>query len=339
MSTIGSKRPLFSKILVKSSIIVYTIVELRCYIAYGGIIMIYTVTFNPALDYIMHTGKINIGETNRSKSEEIYIGGKGINVSLILRELDTESSALGFVAGFTGNEIESRLAQKGIRTDFVKLENGNTRINVKIKGESETEINGKGPDIDGEALSEFFVKLKKLNDGDTLILAGSIPGSLPETSYSDILQAVSDKNINTVVDASGKLLVNVLKYRPFLVKPNTFELSEIFGKMPQNEDEIIEDARKLRNMGARNVIVSMAGDGAILLDETGKVHRRGAGVGKVVNSVGAGDSMVAGFVAGYQETSDYEYALKLGTACGAATAFSSDLASRDKINEVFDTLL
>lgn len=300
--------------------------------------MIYTVTFNPALDYIMHTGRVNIGETNRSKSEEIYIGGKGINVSLILRELDTDSTALGFVAGFTGDEIESRLIQKGVKTDFVKLEYGNTRINVKIKGESETEINGKGPDIDKTALSAFFSKLKALDDGDTLILAGSIPGSLPETSYSDILEAVSHKKINTVADASGKLLVNVLKYRPFLVKPNTFELSEIFGSMPQNEDEIIEDAKKLRDMGARNVIVSMAGDGAILLDETGKVHRRAAASGKVINSVGAGDSMVAGFVAGYAKTSDYEYALKLGAACGAATAFSSDLATKEKIEEVFATL-
>jgi len=300
--------------------------------------MIYTVTFNPALDYIMHTGKIIHGETNRSTSEEIYIGGKGINVSLVLRELDTESTALGFVAGFTGDEIESRLVQKGVKTDFVKLGHGNTRINVKIKGESETEINGKGPDIDKVALSMFFSKLDSLCNGDTLILAGSIPGSLPETTYSDILERVSAKNVNSVVDASGKLLVNVLKYRPFLVKPNTFELSEIFGSMPQNENEIIEHAKKLRDMGARNVIVSMAGDGAILLDETGKVHRRAGASGKVINSVGAGDSMVAGFVAGYRKTSDYEYALKLGTACGAATAFSSDLASRETIDKVFASL-
>lgn len=300
--------------------------------------MIYTVTFNPAIDYIMHTSEIDIGKTNRSIAEEIYIGGKGINVSLVLHELETESVALGFVAGFTGDEIEKRLFEKGIKTDFVKLEKGNTRINVKLKGNSETEINGKGPDIDKKAVSAFFAKLGNLCDGDTLILAGSIPGSLPETTYSDILEAVSSKKINTVVDASGKLLVNVLKYRPFLVKPNTFELSEIFGEMPQNEDEIIEDARKLRNMGARNVIVSMAGDGAILLDEEGKIHKMAAASGKVVNSVGAGDSMVAGFVSGYSKTSDYGYALKLGTACGAATAFSSDLASGAKIDEIFKSL-
>lgn len=300
--------------------------------------MIYTVTFNPALDYIMHTGEIKVGETNRSKSEEIYIGGKGINVSVILSELDTESTALGFVAGFTGDEIVKRLSAKGIKTDFVKLKEGNTRINVKIKGESETEINGKGPDIPKEALSEFFSKLEKIKDGDTLILAGSIPGSLPETAYSDILEAVSAKNVNAVVDASGKLLLNVLKYSPFLVKPNTFELCEIFGEMPQNEEEIIEDARKLRNMGAKNVIVSMAKDGAILLDETDKIHKMKAAQGKVINSVGAGDSMVAGFIAGYSKTSDYAYALKLGTACGAATAFSSDLAEREKINEIFSGL-
>ena len=300
--------------------------------------MIYTVTFNPALDYIMHTGEITPGETNRSSSEEIYIGGKGINVSLVLSELGTESTALGFVAGFTGDEIVKRLSDKVIKTDFVRLRDGNTRINVKLKGTSETEINGKGPDIPEEALLEFFEKIKNIKDGDTIILAGSIPGSLPETSYSDILEVLSEKNVKAVVDASGKLLLNVLKYRPFLVKPNTFELSEIFGEMPQNEEEIIADARKLRNLGAKNVIVSMAKDGAILLDESDRVHRLKAAQGKVINSVGAGDSMVAGFVAGYEKTSDYSYALKLGTACGAATAFSSDLASGEKIKEIFSSL-
>ncbi len=299
--------------------------------------MIYTVTFNPALDYIMHTGEITIGETNRSKSEEIYIGGKGINVSLVLGELSVESTALGFVAGFTGKEIEKRISEKGVKTDFVKLPNGNTRINVKIKGDSETEINGKGPDISSDALSEFFGKLNCLKDGDTIILAGSIPGSLPETTYSDILEVLSDRKINFVVDASGKLLLNVLKYKPFLVKPNTFELSEIFGTEIKDESEIIEYAQKLRDMGAENVIVSRAKDGAILLSGDGKIHRIGGAEGKVINSVGAGDSMVAGFVAGFMQSSDYAYALKLGAACGAATAFSSDLATREKIDEVLKT--
>ncbi len=299
--------------------------------------MIYTVTFNPALDYIMHTGEINIGETNRSSSEELYIGGKGINVSLILRELGIESTALGFIAGFTGKKITECLSEKGINTDFVQLPNGNTRINVKIKGESETEINGKGPDISSDALSEFFRKINNLKDGDTIVLAGSIPGSLPETTYSDILDVLSNKKINSVVDASGKLLVNVLKYRPFLVKPNTFELSEIFGIEIKEEQEIIKYAQKLRDMGARNVIVSRDKDGAILLSEDGKSHKIGGAKGKTVNSVGAGDSMVAGFVAGFMQSSDYSYSLKLGAACGAATAFSKDLAVKSKIIEMFET--
>lgn len=300
--------------------------------------MIYTVTFNPALDYVMQTGEINIGETNRSTSEEIYIGGKGINVSVILGELGVESTALGFVAGFTGEEIEKRLRDRGIKTDFVTLESGNSRINVKLKGEEETEINGKGPDIPEKQLSEFFAKIDNIKNGDTVILAGSIPGSLPDTSYSDILSRLSDKNVNTVADASGKLLVNVLKYKPFLIKPNTFELSEIFGTEPKNDEEITELARELQKMGARNVLVSMAREGALLLDETGKVQRVKAADGKTINSVGAGDSMVAGFVAGMNLKNDYSYALKLGSACGAATAFSKDLATKEKILEIFDTL-
>jgi len=300
--------------------------------------MIYTVTFNPALDYIMHTGDISLGGTNRSSSEELYIGGKGINVSLVLKELGIKSTALGFVAGFTGAEIERRLEEKGITPDFVKLSSGNTRINVKIKGSYETEINGKGPDISSAELSAFFEKINSLESGDCLILAGSIPGSLPSTAYSDILEMLADKDICAVVDASGKLLVNVLKYKPFLIKPNTFELSEIFGTVPENEDEIITYAKELRKMGARNVLVSMAKDGALLVSENNVVHRIGAANGKAVNSVGAGDSMVAGFIAGYMEKKDYDYALKLGTACGAATAFSSDLAAKEKIDEIFASL-
>ena len=300
--------------------------------------MIYTVTFNPCLDYVMHTGKINIGETNRSSLEEIYVGGKGINVSVILGELGVESTALGFTAGFTGEEIVRSLDEKGIKTDFVTLEEGSSRINVKLKGEEETEINGKGPDISKEKLSEFLAKIENIKDGDTLILAGSIPGSLPDTSYSDIMSRLSGKEVNIVVDASGKLLVNVLKYKPFLIKPNTFELSEIFGVKPKNDQEITELAKKLQQMGARNVIVSMARDGALLLDETGKVQRVKASDGKTINSVGAGDSMVAGFVAGMKLKNDYAYALKLGSACGAATAFSKELATREEIQKVLKTL-
>ena len=300
--------------------------------------MIYTVTFNPALDYIMHADNISIGETNRSTSEEIYIGGKGINVSLVLHELGTESTALGFVAGFTGDEVVNRLTEKGVLCDFVRLPHGNIRINVKLKGNAETEINGKGPDIPEKEYSAFLEKIKALSDGDTIILAGSIPGSLPNTVYADILAMLSDKNINTVVDASGKLLLNVLEYKPFLVKPNTAELSEMFGVKIQSEEEIIHYAERLRKMGARNVLVSRAAEGAILLSEDGNIHRIKAAVGKAVNSVGAGDSMVAGFISGYMEAGDYAHALKLGTACGAATAFSSDLAERSFIDEIFASL-
>ncbi|MBR3995117.1 MAG: 1-phosphofructokinase [Clostridia bacterium] len=300
--------------------------------------MIYTVTLNPAIDYIMHTDKINIGETNRSTGEEIYIGGKGINVSLILRELGTESTALGFVAGFTGEEFEKQLEKRGVKSDFVKLSKGNTRINIKIKGDAETEINGKGPDISENDLEKFFAKINNIKDGDTVVLAGSIPGSLPDTTYSRILEILKDKKINCIVDASGKLLINALKYKPFLIKPNKAELFEIFGLEKGNEKDISECAARLREMGARNVIVSMAREGALLLTEKGDTIKICAAEGKTVNSVDAGDSMVAGFIQGFIEKSDYAYALKLGGACGAATAFSKDLATREEILRVFDTL-
>ena len=299
--------------------------------------MVYTVTFNPAIDYVVHTGEMKLGATNRSEKEEMYFGGKGINVSIVLRELGIDSKALGFTAGFTGEAIEKGLSEMGINADFVRLKNGNSRINVKIKSTEETELNGQGPDIDEAAINALFAKLDKLSDGDTLILAGSIPSSLPSDIYEKILGRLSGRNIKTVVDATKDLLLNVLKYKPFLVKPNNHELGEMFGTELKTDEEIEKYARKLQEMGAVNVLISMAGDGAMLIDEYGKMHRCGVCRGTVRNSVGAGDSMVAGFTAGSLK-GDYEYALKLGTAAGGATAFSDGLAEKAKIDELLKTL-
>lgn len=299
--------------------------------------MIYTVTFNPAVDYVVQTDEISVGGVNRSKSEKIYFGGKGINVSMVLSELGVKSKALGFVAGFTGDAIEKGVAEKGVETDFVHLENGFSRINVKIKSGSETELNGQGPAIDDKALNSLFEKLDRLDCGDTLVLAGSIPNSMPADIYEKILERLQDKNIKAVVDATKDLLLNVLKYKPFLIKPNNYELGEMFGAALKTTDEIAEYAQKLKDMGARNVLVSMAGDGALLLDENGKTHLCGVCKGTVKNSVGAGDSMVAGFVAGLEQ-GGYEYALKLGTAAGGATAFSDGLAEKALIDELLKQL-
>lgn len=299
--------------------------------------MVYTVTFNPAIDYVVHTGEMKLGVTNRSEKEEMYFGGKGINVSIVLRELGIKSKALGFTAGFTGEAIEKGLSDMGIDIDFVHLKEGNSRINVKIKSAEETELNGQGPDIDDKAIEALFEKLDELSDGDVLILAGSIPASLPSDIYQRILERLSGRKIKVVVDATKDLLLNVLKYKPFLIKPNNHELGEMFGVELKTDEEIEKYARKLQDMGAVNVLVSMAGDGAMLIDEFGKMHRCGVCRGTVVNSVGAGDSMVAGFTAGSMN-GDYEYALKLGTAAGGATAFSDGLASKEKISELLKKL-
>ncbi len=299
--------------------------------------MIYTVTFNPAIDYVVRTGEMEIGATNRSNSEEIYFGGKGINVSMVLKELDMPSIALGFVAGFTGVAIEKGVQEAGIETDFVHLEKGFSRINVKIKSSQETELNGQGPHITEDAIKELFAKLDSLQDGDTIVLAGSIPNTLPADIYEQILQYLSGKNIKAVVDATGELLLRVMKFKPFLVKPNNHELGELFNVTLQTNEEIAQYARKLQEMGARNVLVSMAGDGALLIDENGKEHFCDVCKGTVRNSVGAGDSMVAGFLAGSKD-GDYEFALKLGTATGGATAFADGLAKREDIDRLLAQL-
>lgn len=299
--------------------------------------MIYTVTFNPAVDYVIHTSEVEVSGVNRAESEEIYFGGKGINVSMVLNELGVKSKALGFIAGFTGDAIEKGISEMGIETDLIRLENGFSRINVKIKSGSETDINGQGPKIGGKALDKLFQKLDKLMDGDTIVLAGSVPNSLPADIYEKILERLQNKNVKAVVDAAKDLLLNVLKYKPFLVKPNNYELGEMFGVTIKTNEEIEKYARKLKDMGAKNVLVSMAGDGALLLDENGKIHICGVCKGTLKNSVGAGDSMVAGFIAG-SEQGDYEYALKLGTAAGGATAFSDGLAQKSLIDELLKQL-
>ena len=299
--------------------------------------MIYTVTFNPAIDYVVGIDRIETGCVNRLSSEQIYFGGKGINISIVLGELGIESTALGFVAGFTGEAIENGLKEAGIITDFVRLEKGNSRINVKIKSDAETELNASGPEISDTALSVLFEKLKSLRNGDTIVLAGSVPKSLPEDIYEQILHQLSDRDIRAVVDASKELLIKSLRYKPFLIKPNLQELGEIFGEISGSDDEIIACAEKLREMGAQNVLVSMAGDGAILLDSGNNIHKSGVCSGTVRNSVGAGDSMIAGFLAGIS-AGDFTYALKLGTAAGGATAFSDGLASREDIIRLFEQL-
>lgn len=299
--------------------------------------MIYTVTFNPAIDYVVSIDNIKTGSVNRLDSEQIFFGGKGINISLVLKELGVKSTALGFVAGFTGEAIEKGLRERGIDTDFVHLKAGNSRINVKIRSGEETELNGNGPDISESAVSELFDRLSKLENGDTIILAGSVPKSLQRDIYERIIRFLSDKEIRVVADAENELLLNVLKYRPFLIKPNVHELADIFGKTPETDDEIIHYAQKLKEMGAQNVLVSMAEAGAILLDSNNSVHRSGVCSGIVRNSVGSGDSMIAGFLAGISQD-NYNYALRLGTAAGGATAFSDGLAVGEEIQRLMKQL-
>lgn len=300
--------------------------------------MIYTVTFNPAVDYVVKTGQLIPGTVNRSGGEQIFFGGKGINVSIILKELGVCSNALGFVAGFTGQAIEDGIKKQGISTDFVHLKKGFSRINVKIKSHDETELNGQGPEIDNDAIDKLFRKLDMLESGDILVLAGSIPNTLPDDIYEKILVYLKDKEVKFVVDATKSLLLNVLKYKPFLIKPNNFELEEIFNVNLNSTDDIIFYARKLKEQGAQNVLVSRAEDGAVLIDEDNNVHIIDAPVGKVLNSVGAGDSMLAGFIAGFISQNSYEYALKLGTAAGSATAFSEGLAEGTLIKEILAKL-
>ena len=298
--------------------------------------MIYTVTLNPAIDYIMRMDELHMGITNRSNSEEYYCGGKGINVSLVLAELDIPSTALGFIAGFVGDAIDKWVANTYVTTDFIRLRDGISRINVKIKAGEETEINGQGPDIAEDELEALMMKVDHIQDGDTLVLAGSIPSTLPDDTYERMLERISEKDVRIVVDATKQLLVNSLKYKPFLIKPNRQELSEIFDVEVETKEDIVTYAKKLQDMGARNVLISLGGDGAMLVDEDGNIHEAGVIKEKVVNTVGSGDSMVAGFVAGYEMKNSYSYALTLGSVCGNATAFLPWLATKEKINELLE---
>lgn len=296
--------------------------------------MIYTVTFNPCLDYIVSVDNFTLGRVNRTTKELVYPGGKGINVSLVLQNLGMESTALGFTAGFTGTEIERALQEWGCYTDFIRISEGMSRINLKLRSNEESEINGQGPKISKEALEALYEKLDAMNSEDVLVLAGSIPNSMPDSSYELIMERVEKKHMKVVVDATGDLLVNVLKYHPFLIKPNNHELEEIFRVPMDSSETIITYAKKLQEMGARNVLISMAGDGAILVSEDGMVRQSPAPKGKVVNSVGAGDSMVAGFLTGFLTTGKYEEAFYMGIATGSASAFSERLATRPEVEEI-----
>lgn len=301
--------------------------------------MIYTVTFNPSLDYIVRMDSFATGEINRVNYEQVLAGGKGINVSIVLKNLGQNNTALGFLAGFTGEEIKRQLHEFGVTNDFVQLNQGFSRINVKAKAENETEINGHGPDIDKAKLEELFTKLDQLQADDTLVLAGSIPKTLPDDIYQQIMARLNGKGIRIIVDAEKKLLLNVLQYHPFLIKPNNHELGDMFGVTLTTDAEIIEYAKKLQAKGAQNVLISMAGDGAILLTTDGTTYKCPAPKGKLVNSVGAGDSMVAGFITGFNESAgDFKTAFHMGVATGSASAFSDNLATRPEVEALLKTI-
>ena len=296
--------------------------------------MIYTLTVNPSIDYIVAVEDFKLGLTNRTSAEKLLPGGKGINVSQVLKNLGVENTALGFVAGFTGDALVKELERRGIKQEFIRIKNGMTRINVKLTSIDGTEINGQGPDILEEDMECLFERLDQLVDGDVLFLAGSIPGTLPSDLYQKIMARLQKKDILFVVDATKELLTNVLEYHPFLIKPNNHELGEIFGVELRTRESVVPYAKKLQEMGARNVLVSMAGEGSVLVAEDGSIVSHEAPKGVLVNGVGAGDSMVAGFMAGYMKTKDYAYAYRMGASAGSASAFSEDLATEQEIKKV-----
>lgn len=300
--------------------------------------MIYTVTFNPSLDYIVSVDDFKLGVTNRTSSELLLPGGKGINVSTVLMNLGIESTALGFTAGFTGDEIERRLENMGVQSEFIKINQGISRINLKLKSIDGTEINGSGPHISEEEAQLLIQRLEQLKQGDILFLAGSIPSSLPDDMYRRIMSKLQKKGILIVVDATRELLTNVLEYHPFLIKPNNHELGEIFNVTLQTREEVVPYGKKLQEMGARNVLISMAGEGAVLVAEDGEVLMAPAPEGRLVNGVGAGDSMVAGFMAGWLQKEDYAHAFYMGVSAGSASAFSEQLATKEEIFEIYDRI-
>ncbi len=294
--------------------------------------MIYTVTFNPSLDYIVSVKDFRPGMTNRTSSELMLAGGKGINVSIVLGNLGIKSTALGFIAGFTGDEIVRRLHNGGINSEFIKINDGISRINIKLKSIDGTEINGQGPHIDSSHIEQLMNRLRRLESGDILVLAGSIPAGISDNIYKDIMDMLKDKGVQIVVDATSRLLTNVLEYKPFFIKPNQHELGDIFNVTLNTQEEVIPYALELKKMGAVNVCVSMGGKGAILVADDGNVYKAKAPDGILKNSVGAGDSLVAGFLSGWIEKKDYEYAFRKGVATGSASAFSERLATNGEVN-------
>jgi len=297
--------------------------------------VIYTITFNPSLDYIASCEDFRLGETNRVSKEIIFPGGKGINVSIVLSNFKVDTTALGFLAGFTGEEIKKLIVEKGIRNEMIPISKGFSRINVKLRSKVESELNGMGPVIDDEAIAKLYEKLDQLTGEDILCLAGSIPSSMPSTMYSDIMKHLQGRGIRIVVDATKDLLMNVLEYKPFLIKPNNHEIGELFGVKLTKREEVVPYAKKLQEKGAVNVLVSMAGEGAVLVDENGDVHMSEAPKGTVVNSVGAGDSMVAGFIYGYLKHTDYNEAFRFGLATGSASAFKEELATLEDVEKLY----
>lgn len=301
--------------------------------------MIYTITFNPSIDYMVSVDHFKLGTVNRTSQEYLLPGGKGINVSIVLHNLGIDSTALGFIAGFTGKEIENRVTNDfGVQCDFIDVENGYSRINFKMKSDEESEVNGNGPMINKEHIDKLYDKLSCLQAGDILILSGSIPKCLSDDIYSEIMEKLADKNIEIVVDATGDLLMKVLKHKPFVIKPNNHELAEMFHVKLFGTQDIVKYAKKLQEMGAKNVLISMAGDGALFVCENGKVYFSNAPKGQVKNSVGAGDSMVAGFVAGYEKTKDYVQAFRMGVATGSASAFSENLATASEVEKLLQEI-
>jgi 1-phosphofructokinase len=300
--------------------------------------MIHTITLNPSLDYIVKVNSFKVDSLNRTEEEQIYAGGKGINVSIVLTNLGVENKALGYVAGFTGDEIVRQVKNHSVDCDFIKLENGLSRINVKLKSDGETEINGSGPEITEDNLNLLYEKLSHLTKGDYLVLSGSIPGSVPDDIYEKIMISLLDKGVEFIVDATKDLLLKVLKYKPFLIKPNHHELAEMFNVKLEGDEDIIKYGKKLQEMGAKNVLVSMAGDGAILLPENGEPVKREVPKGTLKNSVGAGDSQVAGFICGYLKNNDIYEAFKMGIATGSASAFSEELATKEEVYNLLEQM-
>lgn len=296
--------------------------------------MVYTITFNPAIDYILQVENLKLGKINRTKTEKIFPGGKGLNVSIVLKNLGIENTAIGFIAGFTGEELKREIEDRGIKTDFIKVNKGITRINIKINSNKETAINGNGPQITEENIDELLNKIEKIQKEDMVVISGNIPKGINSNIYEIICKKLEKKQIPFIVDATQELLINVLKNKPFLIKPNKEELEETFNAKIKTKEEIILHAKKLQQKGAENVLISLGGDGAILVDSKEKIYYSKAPKGKVVNTVGAGDSMIAGFIAGYNRSGDIGQAFKIGIAAGSASSFSMELATLEEVNNL-----